>query len=78
MVEGIQDGATSNTTVLDKRQEGDPTEDEVTERWRKVRDIEEGRAASKSPHKKFGYFRSISQQAVSADIIQIQLWTRLQ
>jgi hypothetical protein len=36
---------------------------------------EEGRAASKSPHKKFGYFLSISQPAVSADIIQIQLWT---
>jgi len=32
--------------------------------------INEGRAASKSPHKKFGYFLSISQQAVSADIIQ--------
>jgi hypothetical protein len=32
--------------------------------------IEEGRAASKSPHKKFGYFLSISQQGVSADIIQ--------
>jgi hypothetical protein len=31
--------------------------------------IEEGRAASKSPHKKFGYFLSISQQTVSADII---------
>jgi hypothetical protein len=30
--------------------------------------IEEGRAASKSPHKKFGYFLSISQQEVSADI----------
>jgi hypothetical protein len=36
--------------------------------------IEEGRAVSKSPHKKFGYFLSISQQAVSANIIQIQLW----
>jgi hypothetical protein len=36
--------------------------------------IEEGRAVSKSPHYKFGYFLSISQQAVSADIIQIQLW----
>jgi hypothetical protein len=33
-----------------------------------VSPIEEGRAASKSPHKKFGYFLSISQQAVSADI----------
>ncbi len=33
-------------------------------------DIEEGRAASKSPHLKFGYFLSISQQGVSADIIQ--------
>ncbi len=32
--------------------------------------IEEGRAASKSPHWKFGYFLSISQQGVSADIIQ--------
>jgi hypothetical protein len=32
--------------------------------------IKEGRAASKSPHSKFGYFLSISQQAVSADIIQ--------
>ncbi len=33
--------------------------------------IEEGRAASKSPHWKFGYFLSVSQQGVSADIIQI-------
>jgi hypothetical protein len=33
-----------------------------------VQVIEEGRAASKSPHKKFGYFLSISQQVVSADI----------
>jgi hypothetical protein len=32
--------------------------------------IEEGRAASKSPHYKFGYFLAISQQGVSADIIQ--------
>ncbi len=32
--------------------------------------IEEGRAASKSPHLKFGYFLSLSQQAVSAGIIQ--------
>ncbi len=32
--------------------------------------IEEGRAASKSPHEKFGYFLSLSQQGVSADIIQ--------
>jgi hypothetical protein len=32
------------------------------------RDIEEGRAASKSTHYKFGYFLSISQQAVSAVI----------
>jgi hypothetical protein len=31
--------------------------------------IEEGRAASKSLHQKFGYFLSMSQQAVSADII---------
>jgi len=30
---------------------------------------EEGRAANKSPHQKFGYFLSLSQQAVSADII---------
>jgi hypothetical protein len=34
----------------------------------KVLYIEEGRAASKSPHYKFGCFLSISQQAVSADI----------
>ncbi len=32
--------------------------------------IEEGRAASKSPHQKFVYCLSISQQGVSADIIQ--------
>jgi hypothetical protein len=32
--------------------------------------IEEGRAASKSPHYEFGYFLSISQQGVSADITQ--------
>ncbi len=32
--------------------------------------IEEGRAASKSPHWKFCYFLSVSQQEVSADIIQ--------
>jgi hypothetical protein len=32
--------------------------------------IEEGRAASKSPHQTFGYFLSTSQQEVSADIIQ--------
>ncbi len=32
--------------------------------------IEEGRAASKSPHKKFGYFIFVSQQGVAADIIQ--------
>jgi hypothetical protein len=30
--------------------------------------IEEGRAANKSPQQKFGYFLSISQQAVSANI----------
>jgi hypothetical protein len=30
--------------------------------------IEEGRTASKSPHYKFGYFLSISQQAISVDI----------
>ncbi len=35
-----------------------------------VYSIEEGRAASKSPHLTFGYFLSISQQDVSADIIQ--------
>jgi hypothetical protein len=32
--------------------------------------MEEGRAASKSPHKTFGNFLSTSQQEVSADIIQ--------
>ncbi len=32
--------------------------------------IAEGRAANKSPHYKFGHFLSISQQGVSADIIQ--------
>jgi hypothetical protein len=31
--------------------------------------IEKGRAASKSPHKKFGYFLSMSQQAVSVAFI---------
>jgi hypothetical protein len=31
--------------------------------------IEDGRAASKSPNKKFGYFLSMSRQAVSDDII---------
>jgi hypothetical protein len=31
--------------------------------------IEEGRAASKSPHEKFGYFLYMPQQAISADII---------
>jgi hypothetical protein len=31
--------------------------------------IEEGRAASKSPHYKFAYFLSMSQQAASADTI---------
>jgi hypothetical protein len=31
--------------------------------------IEEGRAASKRLHKKSGYFLSMSQQAVSGDII---------
>jgi hypothetical protein len=31
--------------------------------------IEEGRAASKSPQLKFGYFLSMFQQAVSDDII---------
>ncbi len=35
-----------------------------------VQHIEEGRAARESPHYKFGYFLSISQQGVSADIIQ--------
>jgi hypothetical protein len=34
-----------------------------------IETIEEGRAASKSPHQKVGYFLSMSQQAVSADII---------
>jgi hypothetical protein len=34
-----------------------------------IETIEEGRAASKSPHQKFGYFLSMSQQADSADII---------
>jgi hypothetical protein len=32
--------------------------------------VEEGRATSKSHHYKFGYFLSISQKKVSADIIQ--------
>jgi hypothetical protein len=36
--------------------------------WERVEGIEEGRAASKSPHQKFGYFLSNSQQTVSADI----------
>ncbi len=31
--------------------------------------IEKGKAASKSPHEKFGYFLSMSLQGVSADII---------
>jgi hypothetical protein len=31
--------------------------------------IEDGRTSSKSPHYKFGYFLSMSQQVVSADII---------
>jgi hypothetical protein len=34
--------------------------------------IEEGKTACKSPHQKFGYFLSISQQGVSANIIQNQ------
>jgi hypothetical protein len=34
-----------------------------------IETIEEGRAASKSPYQKFAYFLSMSQQAVSADII---------
>jgi hypothetical protein len=38
-----------------------------------VQVIGEGRAASKSPHQKFGYFLSMSQQAVSAISFQIQL-----
>jgi hypothetical protein len=33
-----------------------------------VTTIEKGGAAKKSPHKKFGYFLSISQQVVSAHI----------
>jgi hypothetical protein len=37
---------------------------------RRVPIIEEGRAASKSPHYKFGHFISISQPGVTADIIQ--------
>ncbi len=37
---------------------------------RRVPIIEEGRAASKIPHYKFGHFLSISQQGVTADIIQ--------
>jgi hypothetical protein len=42
----------------------------VSRRIFSISAIEEGRAASKSPHKKFGYFLSMSQQAaVSADII---------
>jgi hypothetical protein len=36
-----------------------------------TRGIEESRAVSKSPHKKFGYFLAISQQAVSADTTTI-------
>ncbi len=35
-----------------------------------TRIVEKDRAASKSPHLKFGYLFSMSQQAVSADIIQ--------
>jgi hypothetical protein len=35
--------------------------------------IEEGRAASKSPHETFGYFIFTSQQEVSADNIKIHL-----
>jgi hypothetical protein len=38
--------------------------------------IEEGRAASKSPHSTFGYFLSISRQEVSADIIQNSAGTK--
>ncbi len=38
--------------------------------WALGRDWEEGRVASKSPHYTFGYFLSMSHQAVSADIIQ--------
>jgi CRISPR-associated Cas5-like protein len=34
-------------------------------------DIDEGGAASKSPYYKFGYFLSMSQEAVSADLIPI-------
>ncbi len=34
-----------------------------------LEDIEEGRVANKSPHSKFSYFLSISQQGVSAQII---------
>jgi hypothetical protein len=35
--------------------------------------IEEGRAASESPYETFGYFLSISQQRVSADIIRLKI-----
>ncbi len=39
--------------------------------------IEEGRAVSKSPPYKFGYFLSMSQQAISADIIpNSAVWER--
>jgi hypothetical protein len=42
----------------------------VSSRIFSISGIEEGRAASKSPHKKFDYFLSMSQQGVvSADII---------
>jgi hypothetical protein len=45
----------------------------VPSSWMMSLSIEEGRAASKSPHLKSGYFLSMSSQADSADIIQIQL-----
>ncbi len=35
-----------------------------------VLNIEEGRAVSKSPHSKFGYYLSVSQQGISANVIQ--------
>jgi hypothetical protein len=42
----------------------------VSRRIFSISAIEEGRAASKSPHSKFGYFLYMSQQAaVSANII---------
>jgi hypothetical protein len=46
-----------------------PTEEKgTTSQQPRIQGIEEGRAASKVPHSKFGYFLSSSQQVVSADI----------